>query len=113
MKRSDKKRLRDKIAEHIDISATRLSDGEAQQLSDLVDDYDSYSGRSETREREWKGFSSEGYYWRTETTTDTFMEEEIGIRRETNVHDDDGTEWTDTEDIRDGRGILNWLRDHR
>lgn len=113
MDRSEKKRLRKKIAEHIDISATRLSDNEAQQLSDFVDDYDSYSGTSDTRERTWKGFSSEGTYWRTETTTDTFLEEGVGIHRKTHVHDDDDTEWTDTEDIRDGRGILNWLHDNR
>ncbi|WP_315561084.1 hypothetical protein [Actinomyces gerencseriae] len=112
MDRGKKKCLRDKIAEHIDISVTKLSDDEARRLSDFVDDYDSYSGTSKTRERKWKSFSSDGYYWRTETTTDTFMEEEVGIRRETHIRDDDGTELTDIEDIKDGRGILNWLRDH-
>lgn len=41
------------------------------------------------------------------------MEEKVGIiRRETHIRDDDGTELTDIEDIKDGRGILNWLRDH-
>lgn len=113
MERGEKKRLRDKLSEHIDISATRLSDDKAQQLSDLVDNYDSHAGTSRTQERKWKGFSSEGYYWRRETITDTFMEEEIGIRRQTFTRDDDGTDCTSTEEIRDGRGILNWLRDHR
>ena len=98
MDRGKKKRLRDKISERIDISSTRLRDDEAQELSDFVDDY---------------GRSSDGYYRRTETTTDTFMEDGVGIRRETHVRDDDGTEWTDTDEITDGRGILKWLREHR
>ena len=40
------------------------------------------------------------------------MEDGVGIRRETHVHDDDGTEWTDIDKITDGRGILKWLREH-
>ena len=111
--RGKKKRLRDKISQSIDITSTRLSDDEAQELSDFVDEYDSYAGTSTTRERSWKDWSSDGYYRRTETTTDTFMEDGVGIRRETHVHDDDGTEWTDTDEITDGRGILKWLREHR
>lgn len=51
MDRARKKRLRDKISQSIDITSTRLSDDEAQELSDFVDDYDSYAGTSTTRER--------------------------------------------------------------
>ena len=109
MDRGKKKRLRDKISQSIDITSTKLSDDEAQELSD----FDSYAGISTTRERSWKDWSSDGYYRRTETTTDTFMEDGVGIRRETHIQDDDGTEWTDTDEIRDGRGILNWFRDNR
>lgn len=112
MDRGKKKRLRNKISQCIDITSTRLSDDEAQELSDFVDDYGSYAGTSITRERSWEDWSSDGYYRRTETTTDTFMEDGVGIRRETHVHDDDGTEWTDADEITDGRGILKWLREH-
>ena len=41
------------------------------------------------------------------------MEDGVGIRPETYVHDNDGTEWTDIDEITDGRGILKWLRDNR
>ena len=41
------------------------------------------------------------------------MEDGVGIRRETHIQDDDGTEWTDTDEITDGRSILKWLRDDR
>ena len=44
MDRGKKKRLRDKISQSIDITSTRLSDDEALELSDFVDDYDSYAG---------------------------------------------------------------------
>lgn len=40
MDRSEKKRLRDKIAEHLDVSGTRMTDDEAARLSDFVDEYD-------------------------------------------------------------------------
>ena len=62
MDRGRKKRLRDKISQSIDITSTRLSDDEALELSDFVDDYDSYAGTSKTRERSWKDWSSDGYY---------------------------------------------------
>ena len=50
MDRNEKKRLRDYIGEHLDVSHARLTDGETAELAQFVDDYDEhYKGRTETR----------------------------------------------------------------
>lgn len=50
MDRNEKKRIRDYIGEHLDVSGTRLTVDEAIRLRDFIDQYDeSYKGRSETR----------------------------------------------------------------
>ncbi|MEV4536246.1 hypothetical protein AB0J82_20875 [Asanoa sp. NPDC049518] len=111
MDRQEKKRLRDRIGEHLDVSGARLTDDEATRLATFVDEYDeTYKGRTETRTRSRDGWSSDGKYRRRETITDTFTDD-VGIRREYEYQDDDGQSGGSSNEIRDARGILNWLRD--
>src|SRR5699024_12072993 len=51
MDRNEKKRLRERIGEHLDVSGARLTDDEALQLADLVDNYENYRGRTARRPR--------------------------------------------------------------
>lgn len=111
MDRNEKKRLRDRIGGHIDVSGARLTDDEAQFLGDFVDQYDvEYRGKSETRTKSFSGWSSDGKYTRDETYTDTFTDD-VGIRADYSYQDDDGQAGESSAEIKDARGILNWFRD--
>ena len=111
--RNEKKRIRDKIGEHLDVSGARLTDHEAGFLNEFIDDYDeTYRGKSKTRRSSSSGWSSDGKYVRTEEFTDTFTDA-IGIRQDYSYHDDDGQSGTSSSEIKDARGILNWFRDRR
>jgi hypothetical protein len=112
MDRGDKARMRAYIARHLDVSGTRLSDYQAQQLVDFIDDYDRYRGRSFTKESSSRGFSSDGRYTRVETIVETFTDP-IGIRREIHHSYDDGQEDHFVESITTARGVFDWLFDHR
>jgi hypothetical protein len=113
MDRNEKKRLRDSIGEHLDISKTRLTDEEANVLGDFIDNYDStYKGKTDTRSRTYDGWSSDGKYTRRESRTETFTDD-IGIREEYEYHDDDGQTGHHTKEIKDARGILNKLKGWR
>jgi hypothetical protein len=113
MDRNEKKRLRERIGGHIDVSGARLTDDEAQFLGDLVDNYDDeYRGRSETRTKSFTGWSSDGRFTRDETYTDTFTDD-VGIRTDYSYQDDDGQSGESSTEINDARGILNWFRDRR
>jgi hypothetical protein len=109
--RHEKKRLRDYIGEHLDVSRTRLTDDETTFLSDFLDEYDeTYKGRTETRTTSHNGWGSDGKYTRRETFTDTFTDD-VGIRQDYEYRDDDGQSGKSTNVITDARGILNWFRD--
>lgn len=113
MDRNEKKRIRDYVGEHLDVSGTRLTDDEAVFLSDFVDKYeDAYKGHSETRTSSHVGWSSDGKYRREETTTHTFPDD-VGIRTDYSYQDDDGQSGESSTKIKDARGVLNWFRDHR
>lgn len=111
MDREEKRKLREHIGEHVDVSRARLRDDEAKRLGEFVDDYGSRRGQSETREWSTRGWSSDGRYIRHHRQTDTFTEE-VGIRREYSYQDDDGQKGSETTDVKDARGILNWLDEH-
>lgn len=110
MDRDEKRRLREHIGEHLDVSGARMKDDEAEFLGSFIDDYDSYRGRSETRTSSFDGWSSDGKYTRTEEHTDTFTDE-IGIRQDYSYRDDDGQSGSSSTEVRDARGILNWFKD--
>ncbi|MPY12095.1 hypothetical protein [Arthrobacter bussei] len=110
MDRNEKKRLRERIGEKIDVSGTRMSDDEATFLAGVIDKYDEqYRGDSSTKTSSFTGSSSEGKYTRTETWTHTFTDE-VGIRQDYEYHDDDGQTGKDSKVIKDARGILNWFQ---
>ncbi|WP_407358037.1 hypothetical protein LTA6_002628 [Microbacterium sp. LTA6] len=108
MERGEKARMRDYIGQHLDVSSTRLSDYQAQRLVEFIDSYDQYRGKSFTKRRTHRDFSSDGRYERHVTIVDTFTEA-VGIYREYSYRDDDGQEGGHREDIRTARGILDWL----
>ena len=110
MDREQKRRLRDHIGEHLDVSGARLKDEESTFLADFVDDYDSYRGESDTRTSSFTSWSSDGKYTRKEERTDTFTDE-IGIRQDYSYEDDDGQTGASSTDITDARGILNWFKE--
>lgn len=110
--RHEKRRLRDHIGEHLDVSGTRLKDDEVTFLASFVDEYDeAHKGRTETRTTSRDAWSSDGKYTRQETFTDTFTDE-VGIRQDYEYRDDDGQSGGSSNEIRDARGILNWFK-HR
>lgn len=112
MDRSEKKRVRDHIGEYLDVGKTRMSDDEAAQLGDFVDNYDEvYRGRTESRTSSFTGWSSDGKYTRTEEFTDTFTDD-VGIRQDYSYRDDDGQTGGSSSVVKDARGILNWIKDH-
>jgi sucrose-6-phosphate hydrolase SacC (GH32 family) len=111
MDRSEKTRLREYIGGHLDLSATRLSDHQAQRLADFIDGYDAYRGQSFERSSSHRGWGSDGRYVRHETTVDTFTGT-VGILREYSFRDDDGQEGRSTQNITTARGILDWLDAH-
>jgi hypothetical protein len=111
--RNEKKKLRELIGEHLDVSNARLTDHEAGFLYDFIEDYDDkYRGQSETGRSSRDGWSSDGKYTRTEELTHTFTDD-IGIRVDYQYRDDDGQTGASSREIKDARGILNWFRDHR
>lgn len=113
MDRGEKKRLREHIGEHLDLSGTRPTDREAVELAQFVDDYDdTYRGTSRTRTRSRDGWSSDGKYTRDETLTDT-LTDVVGIRFDYEYTDDDGQTGESSTHVTGARGILNYLRDRR
>lgn len=109
MDRNEKKKLREYIGEHLDVSGTRLTDEDAQQLGQFIDSYDDYRGHSKTRTRSFDSWSSDGKYTREETFTETFTDE-VGIRSDYSYKDDDGQTGQSSTLIQDARGVLNKLR---
>jgi hypothetical protein len=110
MDRDEKKRLREHIGEYLDVSGARLTDDEAVILSQFIDEYDvKYRGRAKTRTTSRAAWSSDGKYTRQETFTET-LTDEVGIRNDYEYQDDDGQSGTSTSQVRDARGILNWLQ---
>jgi hypothetical protein len=113
MDRAEKKRIRDRIGERLDVASTRITDDEALMLDTFLSNYDeAYGGRSETRRSTHVGWSSEGKYVRKNAVTDTFTEEP-GIRRCHKYEDDDGQSGESCVEINDARGILNYLKGRR
>lgn len=112
MNKGEKKALRDHIGKFLDISSTHLKDKEAIILQDFIDSYDEvYKGRSIEETTSFCGWCSDGKYRREETTIFTFMDEP-GIKENHSYRDDDGQNGSHSLEIRDGRGILDFLLSH-
>lgn len=111
MDRKEKKRLKDEIGKHIDLSNGRFTDYEVSRLHNLVEERDSYNGRTQTYRSSHKSFDSEDTYRVEDTDTYTFHSDENGISIEhEHVRDwDDGQHDTSREVARTAREILNLL----
>lgn len=111
MDRKEKKRLKEEIGKHIDLSNGRFTDYEVSRLHDLVEGRDSYDGRSKTYRSSYKTFDSEDTYRVEDTDTYIFRSDEDGIRIEhEHVSDwDDGQHDVAREVTNTARGILNLL----
>ena len=111
MNRKEKERLKAEISEHIDLSNGHYKDEEVERLHSLVENRDSYNGKSRIYHDSYKAFDSKDTY-RVETEdTYTLRSDESGIRIE---HDstrdwDDGQRDVDHEIFTTGREILNAL----
>ena len=79
MDRKEKRRLKEVISKHIDLSNGRYTDYEVTQLHDLVENRDSYDGHSQSYHRSYKTFDSEDTYRVEDTNTYTFRSNDTGI----------------------------------
>lgn len=112
MDANEKKQARAYIGKHIDVSKARLTDNEAVELREFIDRYDDYRGTTRTQTTEDDGWSSDGKYTYRRTFTHTFTDD-IGIREDFEYSDDDGGHSKKTKEIKDARGILNFLHENR
>lgn len=110
MDRSEKKRLRERIGEQLDVSHARLSDDDAVLLDGFLDSYaTSYRGRSKTKTASGVSFSSDGRYRYKESTTYTFTDKP-GVQVDYSYHDDDGDSENSSRTVTDARGVLDILK---
>lgn len=109
MDQQEKRRLRETIGAHLDVSNTRLTDDDALILAEFIRDYGQYRGREETHTSTRPGWGSDGKYTLRETTTHTFTDE-IGIRQDYEYQDDDGVHRSSSTMITDAREVLNYLK---
>ena len=111
MDRKEKRRLKEVISKHIDLSNGRYTDYEVTQLHDLVENRDSYDGHSQSYHRTYKTFDSEDTYRVEDTNTYTFRSDDTGIHvdHEHTSDWDDGQHDASSEILRTGREILNVL----
>ncbi len=106
MNKQEKKQL---INSRINLSNGRYSDRQVDCLFDLVSNADEYAGRSNTKRKHSRGWSSEGTYERDEVTKYTILNDDEGIRIERRVETtDDDTNTSTFVDILDtGREIID------
>lgn len=110
MDKSEKKRLREKIGERLDVSHTRMSDDDAVLLDSFLDSYESdYRGESRTKASSGIGFDSDDRYRYKESTTYTFTDEP-GVRVDYSYEDDDGDSRSSSQTLTDARSVLDVLK---
>ncbi len=111
MDRKEKNRMKEEIGEFIDLKYGRFTDEEMERLHDLVQNRETYNGRSNSYSHEYKTYDREDTYRVNETDTYTFRSDENGIRidHETVKDWDDGQQDRYTDSLSKGRDILNAL----
>ena len=70
---------RTRIGQDIDLTGSRLREGEVDKLFDFVTRIGQYLGQSRTKQSSYTGPSSEGKFTRTETDTYTIARDALGI----------------------------------
>lgn len=83
---------RARIGQDIDLTGSRLKDGEVDKLFDFVTRIGQYLGQSHTERSSFTGPSSGGKFTRTETDTYTIARDALGIfiDHHHENYDDDG-----------------------
>lgn len=111
MNRKEKKMKRMRIGESLDLDNAHLSDEETDLLYDIVTNPEDYNGRSETKRRKFRDWSSDGYYTRNEETTYNLYSDEDGVRIEEDYEyeDDDGQNGNSSVVHKSARGILKLI----
>ena len=102
---------RARIGQDIDLTGSRLKDGEVDKLFDFVTRIGQYLGQSHTERSSFTGPSSGGKFTRTETDTYTIARDALGIfiDHHHEEHDDDGMSSVSNERVDGARGILRVL----
>ena len=104
---------RTRIGQDIDLTGSRLKDGEVNKLFDFVTRIGQYLGQSRTKRSSFTSFSSDGKFTRTETDTYTIARDALGIfidHHHENYDDDgDGVNGVYDERVDGARGILRLL----
>ena len=104
---------RARIGQDIDLTGSRLKDGEVDKLFDFVTRIGQYLGQTRTERSSFTGPSSGGKFTRTETDTYTIARDALGIfiDHHHENYDDDGDGVNGVSDGRIGgaRGILTVL----
>ena len=112
MDRKEKNRLKSEISKYIDLSNGRYKDDEVKRLHSIVENRDSYNGKSRTYRDSYKTFDSEDTYRVEKKDTYTFVSDDSGIHIDhySTKDWDDGQHDISHESYRTGRGILNTIR---
>lgn len=86
----------------------RFKDDEIDRLNYLVENRDEFKGQFNEKRREFTDWSSEGKYTRNETTRETFVSDDNGIRveRKYKFVDDDGYSGGGEQTMNRARDIL-------
>ena len=107
----NKKEKKEIIGRSIDLANGRFTDKEVDSLYNLVQNIDSYKGKSVSHHSSSTGWCSDGKYTRDMTTTTGIISDDSGIRIETrrDYRDDDGTEGSFTYTFKTAREILKFM----
>ena len=109
--KTEKKKL---ISREIELGSSRLRDNEVEFLYQFVTQYDRFIRITETINRSYESWSSDGKYTRWEVYTYYFGTNDIGIYVEESYHDVDGQNGkTPTVIIYKARDVINWFREYK
>ena len=113
MDRKEKKQMKERISDYLDLGNGRYKDDEVETLLDLTENREEYDGRSKTHRHSFTGWSSDGKYTRDEETTYTIRSDNDRVRIDEHYeyHDDDGQHGEYDRTYESGRDILNILRE--
>ena len=111
MNKKEKAEKKEVIGRSIDLGNGRFKDDEVNSLYNLVENIDSYNGKSYSSHSQSTGWCSDGKYTRDMTTTTGIVSDEDGIRVEVrrDYHDDDGTSGSFTNTFKTAREILGFM----
>lgn len=113
MTKKEKQEKRAAIGDVMDIGNSRFKDDDVETLYDIASNRDDYSGQSQTVNRSFTDWCSDGKYTRDEADTYTFESDSDGIHinHHYECHDDDGYSRNWDVAVTSARDILNIAKD--